>query len=104
MDPYLRPAPPDGDPPDPCPPGHVAEPAGLWNDRQMEIVYDPRRHDVCFMRGRAANSVHDGLVASGWEATAADGSSQLWIRDRAEAMRQLLDTARTPAPGRGLSR
>src|SRR5690606_24315022 len=52
MDPYLRLAPPGGASPDPCPPGHVAEPAGLWNDRQMAIVYDPLRHDVCFMRGR----------------------------------------------------
>lgn len=104
MDPYLRPAPPDGDPSGPCPPGHVAEPAGLWNDRHMEIVYDPRRHDVCFMRGRAGDGVHDGLAASGWEATATDGRSQLWIRDRADAMRQLLDTVRVEAPGRGLAR
>lgn len=104
MDPYLRPASPHGAPPDQCPPSHVAEPAGLWNDRQMEIVYDPRRHDVCFMRGRAAEGVHEGLAASGWEPTATDGRSQLWIRDRAEAMRQLLDTVRVEAPGRGLAR
>ena len=104
MYPYLRPVPPDGDPSGTCPPGHVAEPAGLWNDRPMEIVYDPRRHDVCFMRGRAGDSAHDGLVASGWEATSTDGRSQLWIRDRADAMRQLLDTVRVEAPGRGLVR
>lgn len=104
MDPFLRPASPDGAPPDQCPPGHVAEPAGLWNHRQMEIVYDPRRHDVCFMRGRAADRVHDGLAASGWEPTATDGRSQLWIRDRADAMRRLLDTVRVEAPGRGLAR
>ena len=104
MDPYLRPAAPDGAPPGPCEPGHVAEPAGLWNDRQMEIVYDPRRHDVCFIRGPAADGVHDGLTASGWEPSATDGRSQLWIRDRADAMRQLLDTVRVDAPARGLAR
>ena len=104
MDPYLRPAPPDGAPPEKCPPGHVAKPAGLWNDRQMEIVYDPHRHDVCFMRGRAADGVHDGLAASGWEQTATDGRSQPWIRDRADAMRQLLDTVHVEASARGLAR
>lgn len=104
MDPYLRHAPPDGVPPDPCPPGHVAEPAGLWNDRQMEIVYDPRRHYVCFMRGRAADGVHDGLAASGWEPSATDGRSQLWVRDRADGIRQLLDTVRVDEPARGLAR
>lgn len=104
MDPYLRPAPPEGDQSEPCPPGHVAEPAGLWNDRQVEVVYDPARHDVCFMRGRAGDGVHDGLQSSGWEPTASDGRSQLWIRDRADAMRQLLDTVHIPAPGRGLAR
>lgn len=104
MDPYLRPAPPDGDPSAPCPPGHIAEPAGLWNDRQVEVVYDPTRHDVCFMRGCAGDGVQDGLQSSGWEPTASDGRSQLWIRDRADAMSQLLDTVQIPAPGRGLVR
>ncbi len=48
--PYLRPAGPEGTPPAPCPPGHQAEAAGLWHGRAMEVVYDPRRHDVAFLR------------------------------------------------------
>ena len=103
MDPYLRPAPGDDEPSGPCPPGHVAEAAGLWNGEAMEVVYDPERHSVCFVRGEVGGEVRGGLEASGWESTVTDGRSQLWVRDRADAMRQLLDSVSVPAPGRGLS-
>lgn len=106
MDPYLRPAPTDDEVSPPCPPGHTAQPAGLWSGEHQEVVYDPRRHDVCFMRGGLGADVDDGLRSTGWEPTANDGTSQLWVRDRAAAMLQMLDAPEptASAPARGLGR
>lgn len=105
MDPHLRPAPPDGKSAAPCPPGHVAEPAGLWADRHMEVVYDPARHDVCIVRGRLGDTVSSGLQATGWQKARAAGGAQMWVRDRAEAARTQLAAAGTAAAQyRGLGR
>jgi hypothetical protein len=102
-DPFLRPAPPEGAPSAPCPPGCAAEPAGLWHGRQMEVVYDPRRHDVLFLRGRQTE-LEPRLGDIGWQHARTDGSNQMWVRDRAAVAGQALDRAAADAPGRTLAR
>ena len=97
-DPYLRPASPEGAPGDPPPPGRVTAPVGLWAGRAMEVVYDPARHDVVFLRGATSPGLAEGLSDTGWEHTGTDGENQMWIRDRsaAAAGRRLQRTACTP--------
>ncbi len=105
MEPSLRPAEPEG-PSAPCPPGHVAAPAGLWGGQYMEVVYDPARHDVAFVRAAAANERLAGqLRACGFAHRAGDGTSELWVRDRAVAARAALDRAAVHSrttPGLGI--
>lgn len=66
----------------------------------MEVVYDPRRHDVAFVRGESSLTVRSGLVATGWQRQAGDGDNQLWVRDRLALARRRLDrsTAGSGAP------
>lgn len=103
MDPYLRPASPDDDHPAPCPPGHVAESAGIWGDGHKEVVYDPSQHDVLVVRGRIGEVIDHGLSVTGWERQIESDSAQLWIRDRAAATRTLLAVTATE-PSLGISR
>ena len=84
-DPYLRPASPEGAPGDPPPPGRVTAPVGLWAGRAMEVVYDPARHDVVFLRGATSQALAEGLSDTGWEQAGTDGGNQMWIRDRSAA-------------------
>ena len=102
-DPFLRPAPPDGAPGAPCPPGCTAEPAGLWRGRQVEVVYDPRRHDVLFVRGRHSE-LEPRLEDAGWTHAVTDGPNQMWVRNRAAVARQALDRAAVDTPARALAR
>lgn len=89
-EPFLRPATPEGDAPVPCPRGHEAEPAGVWHGKSMEVVYDPRRHDVAFLRGGVSTKVRDGLVDTGWRHQLSDGDNQMWTRDRTALTRSRL--------------
>lgn len=105
MDPYLRPAPPDGEASAPCPPGHVAEPAGLWDDHHQEVVYDPQQHDICIVRGRTGEVIDHGLTMTGWERARDQDGAQMWVRDRAAAARTLLaSTTTTGVSERGMAR
>ncbi len=104
MNPYLRPAPREDLPPYPCPEGHEVHPAGLWKGSQMEVVYDPRLHDVLFLReGMDDPEIRDGLGSTGWAHIESDGQSEMWIRDRAAAAQAALDCTSTP-PARALQR
>lgn len=90
-DPYLRPAPPEGAPPLRCPEGWAAEPAGLWHGTHMEIVYNPRRHDVVLVRGQLSPSAESALPSIGYiETNAADGVV-MFVRDRSAVTRAALD-------------
>ena len=92
MTPYLRPLGAD-DAPAPCGAGMVAEPAGTWGGRRMEVVYDPARHEVAFTRGRPAASVSAALAATGWRLARSDGHAVMWVRDRATTDRRRLARA-----------
>lgn len=90
-DPYLRPAPPEGAPSLRCPDGWAAEPAGLWHGTHMEVVYNPRRHDVVLVRGHLSASAESALPSVGYvEADAAEGV-RMFVRDRSAATRAALD-------------
>ena len=89
-EPFLRLAPPEGAPPQPCPDGTAAHPVGIWHGRWMEIVYDPTRHDVACLRGGVSPEVADGLRRIGYEHRLTDGANELWVRDRAALARRRL--------------
>lgn len=101
MQPYLRPAPAD-DQPLPCPPGHIAESAGLWWGVPTEIVYDPDEHQVCFMRGSIDDTIAAGLEQGGWQRSGVEGNTELWIRDRSAAAERALVASMHSAPSQGL--
>lgn len=89
-EPVLRPATAEGELPAPCPRGYETEPAGIWHGKAMEVVYDPRRHDVAFFRGGVSPKVRDGLVDTGWQHQVSDGASEMWTRHRSDLARQRL--------------
>lgn len=89
-EPYLRAAPPEGTSSQPCPPGWVAEPVGLWDGRHQEVVYHPRRHDVLIMRGPTSPAVQTALPGAGWSRTRETDGSVMWVRDRVQAARDAL--------------
>ncbi len=97
--PYLRPAPPEGVPSADCPPGRQAEPAGVWHGRAMEVVYDPHRHDVVFLRGEQSTTVHGGLADNRYERALSDGPNQMWVRDRIALARRRLARVAPTATG-----
>ena len=92
-EPYLRPAAPDGQPGPPCPPGHEAQAAGVWRGKQMDVVYDPRRHDVALIRGGLSVPAREGLAKTGWRLRMKDGDSEMWTRDRMVVARTRLERA-----------
>lgn len=104
MDPYLRLAPQEDQPSAPCPPDHVARPAGIWRGSQMEVVHDPRRHDILFMRGHTKPELGSGLQQAGWEQTDVDGLSEMWVRDRAVAAQASLTHVSTDVPDQAIAR
>lgn len=104
MDPYLRLAPADDEPSAPCPPDHVAKPAGIWLGSHMEVVHDPRRHDILFVRGESAPELGSGLQQSGWQQTDVDGVSEMWVRDRAVAAQAALTQVSADVPDQAIAR
>lgn len=104
-DPYLRPAPLQGAPSPQCPEGWAAEPAGLWGDTHMEVVYNPRRHDVLIVRGRMSHPAEAALPSVGYfERDAAEGV-RMFVRDRTAATRNALERLeQQPCAARELGR
>jgi hypothetical protein len=96
-EPFLRPSAAEGAQPPPCPPGHEAEPAGIWHGKPMDVVYDPRRHDVAFVRGAVSTRVRQGLLSTGWRPQLSDGPNEMWTRDRSSLTRSRLERV-PPAP------
>jgi len=87
MKPFMRPT----DRARLAPVGWVAEPAGEWQGHQVEIVYDPRRHDVALIRNDTTDTVRSGIAASGYRRIAVDGRQEMWVRDRVDTTQVRLD-------------
>ncbi|MCU0267296.1 MAG: hypothetical protein MUF83_01480 [Acidimicrobiales bacterium] len=87
MRPFLRPT----DRGKLAPVGWVSEPAGQWAGREVEVVYDPGRHDVAFVRGDVTDEARAGFAEGGYRRVAVDGTSEMWVRDHAEVVAAALD-------------
>lgn len=76
-----------------APVGWVSEPAGLWAGRQVEVVFDPRQHQIVMVRNEPGDTTRAVLAGEGFRRLAVDGQQELWVRSRA-------DEAAQPAPSR----
>lgn len=102
MEPFLRPATALGRTAKPAPDGWVAQAAGTWRGRAVEVVFDPRRHDVVFLLGRQPARVAEALVASGWRRRGVDDRYEWWTRDRVDLATQRL-ACHDPTSSEGLA-
>lgn len=105
MKPFLRPT----DRGQLAPVGWVAEPAGIWDGRSVDVVYDPRRHQILRTLNDIGEQTRTSIRAAGYRRVATDGKQELWVRDRVEATQAALDRLqhrrsceRTPVIGRRL--
>lgn len=87
MKPFLRPT----DRARLAPVGWVSEPAGVWAGRQVEVVFDPRQHQIVMARNDPGDTTRAALAAEGFRRRAVDGRQEMWVRDRAT------DAEQTPA-------
>lgn len=90
-EPFMRPAPPEGSPSAPCPPGWTSERAGLWDGQHQEVVFNPRRHDVLIVRGGLSTNVESTLPSIGWTQARSTDGARMWVRDRLAMTRAALD-------------
>lgn len=77
--------------------------AGRWRGRHVELVYDPARHDVMFLSGRATPHLRSEFEAAGWRLKRGDGQRQFWVRDKIAVARDALNRAGHDSPPRGRS-
>lgn len=84
MKPFLRPT----DRARLAPVGWASEPAGLWAGRQVEVVFDPRRHQIVMVRDEPGDTTRAALAVEGFRRLAVDGRQEMWVRDRATAVEQ----------------
>jgi hypothetical protein len=74
-----------------APVGWVAQPAGLWGGKQVEVVYDPRRHQLVRTDSDIGDRTRVALGTAGFRRVASAGEQELWVRDRVAAARAALD-------------
>lgn len=70
--------------------GWVTEPAGTWERIEVDVVYDPRRHEVMFSPPTGPDRKAT-FEAAGWRVVSADRMRVFWTRDRSAATRAALD-------------
>ena len=92
MRPFLR----RTDQPAIAPAGWTAEPGGTWAGHEVEVIYDPRRHDLVRLH-YAGDRERAVLGTAGYRRVAQDEYQELWARDRVALARQLL--GRSPSRG-----
>ena len=73
------------------PVGWVAEPAGLWAGREVEVVYDPRRHQVVVLRNDPGDPTRAAIAGNSYRRVAVAGQQEMWVRDRVAATQNRLD-------------
>lgn len=82
MNPFLRPT----NSPHAAPDGWVAEPAGIWAGKEVDVFYDPVRHDVAFIRADIGDDMRARFGDIGYEQLGVDGSNEMWVRDRRSSL------------------
>ena len=60
----------------------TSEPAGRWGDREVEVVYDPRHHQIVLCRNDPGDRTRTGLAGEGYRRCASDGIQEMWVRER----------------------
>lgn len=71
-----------------APVGWVWEPAGVWAGRQVEVVFDPRQHQIVMVRNEPGNTTRAALAGEGYRRLAVDGQQEMWVRHRGHAAEQ----------------
>lgn len=84
MKPFLRPT----DRARLAPVGWVSEPAGVWAGREVEVVFDPRQHQIVMVRNDPGDTTRAALAGEGFRCRAVDGTQEMWIRDRTSVTEQ----------------
>ena len=74
-----------------APVGWVSEPAGKWAGREVDVVYDPRRHDVLLVRNDPGENARQGFREIGYRRVALDGHNEMWVRDRLAVVAARMD-------------
>jgi hypothetical protein len=75
---------------------HAHEVAFLWRARRdrrapgLDVVYEPKDHDVTLISSDDAASSDRAMEALGWTQLAVDGLRSFWTRDRHVATRAAL--------------
>lgn len=72
-----------------APVGWVSEPAGVWAGRQVEVVFDPRQHQIVMVRNEPGDRTRAALAGEGFRRLAVDGQQEMWTRDHADAAEQV---------------
>lgn len=72
-----------------APVGWISEPAGVWAGRQVEVVYDPRQHQIVMVRNEPGDRTRVTLAGEGFRRLAVDGQQEMWVRNRDSAAEQL---------------
>lgn len=106
MKPFLRAT----DRPRLAPVGWVSEPAGVWAGREVEVVFDPRQHQLVMVLNEPGDTTRAALAGEGFRRLAVDGQQEMWLRDHGAAGQQApgrvasINAAPSPTPvqGRGL--
>jgi hypothetical protein len=62
----------------------------VWAGREVEVVFDPRRHQIVMVRNEPGDSTRSQLATEGFRRLAVDGTQEMWARDRLRAVQQLL--------------
>jgi len=65
-----------------APVGWVSEPAGMWAGRQVEVVFDRRRHVIVMVRRDPGDAIRALLTAAGFQPLDTDGRQEMWMGDR----------------------
>lgn len=87
MKPFLRPV----DRGQLAPVGWVSQPAGRWEGQEVDVVYDPRLHDVLLVRYDPGDGARDRFHEVGYRRVAIDEEREMWVRDRSAVVGQALD-------------
>lgn len=69
----------------------------MWAGREVEVVFDPRQHQIVMVRDEPGDTTRAALAAEGFRRLAVDGRQEMWVRDRAAAAEQT--SARVTAIG-----
>ena len=80
-----------------APVGWTAEAAGTWAGREIEVVFDPDRHQVTKFLTPPSTGTKVAMAGEGYRPLASDGHQEMWVRDLA-ATRVAAITTSTSLP------